>query len=148
MTSYCFWLSFPINCVIDFLNFLTRCNLFRSIFAWSCPKRWFQQKHLIQERNKLGKVRVELWSCRRGSLILLATLPSKTRNVLIAAITCPDQGSIRNGAILCSRDNDYTSQCEFHCKNEDYLRHPPNVTSNKCLITGNWSRPKPCCTSE
>jgi len=85
---------------------------------------------------------------RHQQLNCQSTLLSLHLIKIFTAIKCPDQGSIRNGFIECDLDNDYTSHCEFRCKNEHYLRHPPEVTSNKCLISGNWSRPKPCCVRE
>ena len=64
------------------------------------------------------------------------------------AIACPDQGLLKNGEIVCNRDNFYDSQCKFECKNDQYIHHPPELTSNVCLLNGSWSQPKPCCISK
>ena len=79
--------------------------------------------------------------------------------VFSSVSTCPTQGPLRHGNIVCDNGRKVGSKCDFTCWPEYQLYPPtagaPSVTAitttwnnNRCLSTGQWSRAVPCCARE
>jgi len=85
-----------------------------------------------------------------GQLQCILYLLDNERGIVLlpftAQIRCSDQIAPEHGEMQCTDGRSVGSVCTFACTQESYSIFPSYFRLNKCLRSGRWNMPTPCCT--